>query len=207
MMKLATFRADDMARIDTEAMLEAKHRAWLKDRGWRCAAESLRAASPARRARRGGAAQRVVHGNYGFPMDPAEVDFAGRADEAGGARADGVHQLDGAPVGVGMFLPDFQVLFRRMNGRLFPLGWAKFLAGSRSLDAALVQFIATSPAQQGQGLIRIVVAELIRRLQRAGFRTLDSTWISESNAPSRAQARALGMRVKHELQLYGCSLQ
>ncbi|HEY8209644.1 MAG TPA: GNAT family N-acetyltransferase [Myxococcaceae bacterium] len=206
-MKLATFRTDDISRIDPEAMLEAKHRAWLKDprvvvRGF----EKSRFEQDVR------AAVALLNEsfvqNYGFvPMDPAEVDFmAGPMKRVVRPELTVFIELDGAPVGVGMFLPDFNALFRRMGGRLFPLGWAKFLAGSRSLDAALAQFIATSPAQQGQGLMRIVMAELIRRLQREGFRTLDSTWISESNKPSRAQARALGMRVKHELQLYARAL-
>jgi GNAT superfamily N-acetyltransferase len=202
-MKLATFRADDVARIDPEAMLGDKHRAWLKDprvvvRGF----ERSRFEQDVR------AAVALLNEsfvkNYGFvPMDPDEVEFmAGPMKRVVRPELTVFIELDGAPVGVGMFLPDFNVLFRRMGGKLFPLGWARFLVGSRSMDAALVQFIATSPAQQGLGLMRIVMAELIRRLQQAGFRTLDSTWISESNAPSRAHARALGMRVKHELQLY-----
>lgn len=202
-MKLATFRADDVARIDPEKMLEAKHRAWMQDprvvvRGFRKDRfeEDVRAAV--------GLLNESFTSNYGFvPMDPVEVDFmAGPMKRVVRPELTVFIELDGVPVGVGMFLPDFQVLFRRMGGRLFPLGWAKFLAGARTLDAALVQFVATSPAHQGLGLMRIVVAELIRRCQAAGFRTLDSTWISESNAPSRAQARALGMRVKHQLQLY-----
>lgn len=202
-LKLATFRADDVARIDPEAMLEEKHRAWLKDP--RVVVRSFERARFEDDVR---AAVSLLNEsfakNYGFvPMDPPEVDFmAEPMKRVVRPELTVFIELDGAPVGVGMFLPDFQVLFRRMGGRLFPLGWAKFLLGSRTMDAALVQFIATSPAQQGKGLIRIVMAELVRRLQEAGFRTLDSTWISESNAASRAVAKALSMRVKHELQLY-----
>ncbi|HVE86016.1 MAG TPA: GNAT family N-acetyltransferase [Myxococcales bacterium] len=202
-MKLATFRLDDVARLDPEAMLEEKHRAWLRDprvvvRGFERSRfeEDVRAAVAL--------LNESFRTNYGFvPMDSAEVDFmAAPMKRVVRPELTVFIELDGAPVGVGMFLPDFQVLFRRMGGRLFPLGWAKFLVGSRGMDAALAQFIATSPAQQGQGLMRIVMSELVRRMQKEGFRTLDSTWISESNKPSRAQARALGMRVKHELQLY-----
>src|SRR5262249_35044434 len=115
-------------------------------------------------------------------------------------------ELDGRPVGVGMMLPDFHVLFRRMAGRLWPLGWAQFLLGSRALDAAVAQFIATTPELQNQGLMRILVAEAVRRLRAAGFRTLDGPWISDSNAASRAQVLAMGMREKHKLALYSRAL-
>jgi hypothetical protein len=115
-------------------------------------------------------------------------------------------ELAGEPVGVGMLLPDFNVLFRRMRGDLWPTGWATFLLGARGLDAAVGQFIATSPAHQNTGLMRIVLAELIRRLQRARFRSLDATWIGEGNGKSRAQMAALGMREKHRLALYARQL-
>src|SRR5256885_9296432 len=61
----------------------------------------------------------------------------------------------------------YTTLFRsRMKGELFPFGWAHFLAGSRKLDACVVQFLATSPELQNQGLMRIVVAELDRKSTR-----------------------------------------
>jgi ribosomal protein S18 acetylase RimI-like enzyme len=74
--------------------------------------------------------------------------------------------------------------------------------GRGAIDGAVAQFIATDPALQNQGLIRILVAESLRRLRAAGFRTLDGTWISDKNAPSRAQALAMGMREKHKLALF-----
>jgi ribosomal protein S18 acetylase RimI-like enzyme len=111
-------------------------------------------------------------------------------------------ELDGAPVGVAMALPDFHMLFRRMGGELLPFGWAKFLAGSRHLDAAVIQFLATSPELQNQGVMRVVVSELFRRLQQNGFRTADGTWIGDVNPKSLAQAKAVGMRDKHRLAVY-----
>ena len=66
-----------------------------------------------------------------------------------------------------MMLPDLDVLFRRMKGRLFPLGWAQFLLGRRALDAAVVQFIATDPSLQNQGIMRVLVAEASPIARRA----------------------------------------
>jgi hypothetical protein len=50
--------------------------------------------------------------------------------------------------------------------------------------------------------MRIVVAELVRNLKRAGFTSLDGTWIGDSNAKSIATAESVGMREKHRLAVY-----
>lgn len=197
------FRIDDLGSCEEDTWLTDKHREWLADprvrlRGWdmdrfqedMAAAVALLNTS--------------FSDNYGFvPLsDPEVAFFAGPLERLVRPELTVFLELDGEPAGVGMVIPDFNMLIRRMNGRLWPLGWAKFLLGGKSIDAGVVQFIATSPAHQNKGLIRVVMVELIKRLKRAGIRTLDGTWIGDANAKSQATARAMGMRVKHELTLY-----
>jgi GNAT superfamily N-acetyltransferase len=199
----SVFRLDDVHGIDPDAMLTDKHRAWLKDpavrlRGWdmdRFDADMKAAV---------GLLNDSFSTNFGFVAlsDPEVAFFAKPLERLVRPELTVLLELAGEPVGVAMAIPDFNVLIRRMNGRLWPFGWAQFLLGSRHVDAAVVQFLATSPAHQNKGLIRVVLAELMRRLARAGFRTMDATWIGETNPKSQAQARALGMRVKHTLALY-----
>ena len=197
------FRLDDVASCDEEAMLGDKHRAWLADpavrvRGWDMDRfeEDLRAAM--------GLLNDSFTTNYGFvPLSRAEIDFfTAPMKRLVRPELTVFIELAGEPVGVAMAFPDFNVLVRRMNGRLWPFGWAQFLLGSRSLTAGVIQFAATSPALQNKGLMRIRMAELVRRLKKAGFRTLDGTWIGDVNVKSQAQARALGMREKHRLALF-----
>jgi GNAT superfamily N-acetyltransferase len=201
--RATAFRMDDVAGFDPEAMLGDKHRAWLKDpavrmRGWDMDRfdDDIRAAMTL--------LNDSFTQNFGFvPLsDPEVAFFAGPMKRVVRPELTVFMELAGEPVGVAMAIPDFNVIIRRMEGRLWPFGWAKFLAGGKHIDAAVFQFIATSPAHQNKGLIRIVIAELMRRLQHAGFRTLDGTWIGDVNVKSQAQTRALGMREKHRLALY-----
>jgi hypothetical protein len=197
------FRLDDVAGADPDALLGDKHRAWLGDprvrvRGWDMARfdDEMRAAVRL--------LNEAFADNYGFvPMSGPEVEFfAAPMKRVMRPELTVFIEIAGEPVAVGMVIPDFNVAIRRMNGKMARLGWAKFLLGARSLSACVLQFIATSPAQQNKGLMRIVMAELIRRLKRAGMRTLDVTWIGDLNVKSQAQTRALGMREKHTLALY-----
>jgi GNAT superfamily N-acetyltransferase len=202
-MRMTTFRLDDVELLDPEALVGEKQRAWLADPRVRVRSfdmarfdDDLRAAIDL--------LNRAFAENYGFvALAPDEVAFmAAPMRRVVRPELTIFIELEGRPVGVGMMLPDFNVAFRRMGGRLWPLGWAQFLLGRGAVDAAIAQFIATDPALQNQGLMRILVAEAVRRLRAAGFRTLDGTWISDKNAPSRAQALAMGMREKHKLALF-----
>lgn len=202
-LRMTTFRLDDVDKLDPAALLGEKQRAWLADPRVR-----IRSFDMSRFDADLAEAVRLLNtafaDNYGFvPLSPAEVDFmAAPMKRVVRPELTMFLEIEGRAVGVAMMLPDFHVLFRRMRGRLWPFGWAQFLLGSRALDAAVAQFMATDPALQSQGLMRVLVAEAARRLKRAGFRTLDGTWISDSNPRSRAQAVALGMREKHKLALF-----
>ncbi len=201
--RTSTFRCDDVQAVNPDALVGEKQRAWLAQPDVR-----LR---PFRMERFREDLDAAIHilkesfaSNWGFvPMSPEEVEFVAEPMKRV-VRPELTVFLEkaGRPVGVGMFLPDFHVLFRRMNGKLFPLGWAKFLLGAGGLKNAVGQFIGTLPELQNQGLMRVIIAELMRALQREGFTTLDGTWVSESNAKSRAQMLAIGMREKHQLAVY-----
>ena len=202
-LRLTTFRLDDVELVDPEALVGPKQRAWLADPRVRVRSFDM-SRFDADLAAAMGLLNTAFAGNFGFvPLSPEEVAFmAAPMKRVVRPELTMFIELEGRPVGVGMMLPDFNVAFRRMGGRLWPLGWAQFLLGRGAVDAAVAQFIATDPALQNQGLIRILVAEALRRLRAAGFRSLDGTWISDKNAPSRAQALAMGMREKHKLALY-----
>ncbi len=197
------FRLDDVAGCDEDALLGDKHRAWLADPRVRVRAWDMTRFDDDLHAAMDLLNQSFAE-NYGFvPLSEPEVEFFARPMKRLVRPELTVFlELDGEPVSVGMVLPDFNVLVRAMAGELWPFGWAKFLLGSRAVRAGVLQFIATSPALQNKGLMRIVLAELVRRLKAHGFTSLDVTWIGDANAKSQAHMRALGMREKHALTLY-----
>jgi hypothetical protein len=198
-----THRLDDVQSCRPDTWLNEKHRTWLNDpsvtlRSWDMDhfERDVRAAM--------GLLNESFASNWGFvPLSDADVEFfAGPMKRVVRPEITVFLEQGGVPVGVGMALPDLATLFRRMGGRMMPLGWAQFLLGARKLDAAVFQFMATTPKLQSKGLMRVVISELVRRLQKAGFRTLDGTWVSELNPKSRVSIEAMGMREKHTLHIY-----
>ena len=74
--------------------------------------------------------------NWGFvPITDAEVEFQAKnlkqvLDEEWTFMA----EKDGEVVGAALTLPDINQVMAKLNGRLLPFGWARFLLGKRKID-------------------------------------------------------------------------
>jgi GNAT superfamily N-acetyltransferase len=111
-------------------------------------------------------------------------------------------EAHGVPVGTCFAVPDFNQLLRRLNGSLLAPAALFTLLRRRPADDALIVLIAVRKQYQGLGVIRLLNAELVRALQRRGYRGLGCTWVAADNGPSRAQMGPLGMRPWHDLAMY-----
>jgi GNAT superfamily N-acetyltransferase len=107
-------------------------------------------------------------------------------------------EVEGVPVGVTFAVPDFNHVIRRLDGALIRPGALGFLRRPPAPDAVVILF-AVRKAYQGMGVSRMLNAALVRALRRGGYRGLSITWVATDNAASLAQAKALGMRLLHEL--------
>lgn len=68
---------------------------------------------------------------------------------------------------------------------------------------AIVCCIAVDARRRGGGLMRAVLAGVLRAAQRRGVRTMDTTWIHADNAASRACAQIIfKMRVKQRMVVF-----
>jgi GNAT superfamily N-acetyltransferase len=108
-------------------------------------------------------------------------------------------ELHGVPIGVTFAVPDFNRILRTMNGSLFTPKVVNLLR--RATDAAVVILFAVRKQHQGLGVSRLLNAELIRALQRGGYRSLAIAWVASGNRASRAQTAALGMSPLHQLAM------
>ena len=59
---------------------------------------------------------------------------------------------DGRVAGAALSLPDYNQVFRTMNGRLLPIGWLKFLLGKRKIDRVRVFALGVKREFQHTGI-------------------------------------------------------
>lgn len=147
--------------------------------------------------------------NWGFvPMTEAEIDHL----------AEGLRQfldpdllfvaeVDGRPVGVSVTLPDVnQALIHIRDGRLFPLGWLKFLWYRRKVDALRVTIMGVIKEYQLRGIDAIFYLRTFEEGARKGYRWGEMSWVLEDNLPMRQAIEALHGEIYKTYRIYDLAL-
>ncbi len=112
----------------------------------------------------------------------------------------------GETIGFALALPDFNRVLRRLNGRLFPLGWLKALWLSRRLDSMRVLTLGVTPEHRRRGLDALLIRELIRHGSARGIGRAELSWVLEDNQAMRGALERLGGRVYRRYRLYEAPL-
>jgi GNAT superfamily N-acetyltransferase len=113
-----------------------------------------------------------------------------------------IAEKDGEPVGAALTLPDYNQVFRHMNGRLLPIGWAKFLWYRRKIDRVRVFALGVKPEYQHTG----AGAKLYECHWEAGERTRqgrgETGWTLESNKPMNRAMERMGGKIVRTYRVY-----
>jgi hypothetical protein len=200
---VTTYRVDDLAKIDPDTLLTARHRALLADGRLR-----IRPANMKQYDREIETLRELLNDSFDenphfVPITGEEFRFQiGPFKRVMDPAISLVAEMDGVPVAFCVTLPDLNPLLKKMNGQMGPRAIASFLTGKARVRDAVVVIIGVQRQLQGQGIMRVLQAELVRALRQRKYRTLTITWIADVNEKSRATARALGGRPWHRLTLY-----
>ena len=93
-----------------------------------------------------------------------------------------IAEVDGKPVGFSIALPDYNQVFGRIDGSLFPTGWIKLLWHRRKIDGIRVALTGLLPEYQGRGIDALLIRETIANGMPRGFRYAEVGWLLESNS-------------------------
>ncbi|GAC1512484.1 MAG: hypothetical protein NVS2B16_15480 [Chloroflexota bacterium] len=200
---VATFRIDDLSKCDPDALLDERHHVLTKDRRIR-----IRNANPREYDREFESLREVLNDSfyenpYFVPITHDEFDFQlGPYKRLMDPAISLVAEQDGVPCGFIVAVPDYNLLLKRMNGTMTPQSLVRFLRGRSKIRDAVLIIMGVQRQLQGQGVMRLIQAELIRALQRRGYERLTVTWIADVNSKSLVTIKALGARPLHRLTLY-----
>ena len=153
-------------------------------------------------------------GNWGFtPITREEVDaMAAAMRPLLHERLVWFAEVDGAAVAFIVGLPNLNEAIRDLSGRLFPLGWARLLwrLKVRGVGTARVPLMGVRRSHAGGLLGRVLPLFLVDALRREalalGIRTVEMSWVLESNRPMRRLAEAVGGEAYKTYRIYGRDL-
>jgi GNAT superfamily N-acetyltransferase len=105
-------------------------------------------------------------------------------------------------VGVAITVPDLNQVLKRMNGRLLPLGWLRFLMKSRYMDRVRVGFLGVKPDYQHTGVAAGLYAEHFQMAAERPQTGGEMGWILETNTAMNRGMEAMGGTVVKKYRVY-----
>jgi hypothetical protein len=113
-------------------------------------------------------------------------------------------EQDGKVIGAAVGLLDFNPILRKIDGRLFPLGFVQLLRGRDELKRARLLAANVSNEYQVAGLGFMLLAALIPGLQERGLTEFECSWILEDNKPARQSLESAGGQLYKRYRIYEC---
>lgn len=118
-----------------------------------------------------------------------------------------VAEMAGRPVACSVAIPDANQVLKRMNGRLWPLGFLHFLRRRQIITGARLILLGVLPEVRRIGLYPLLMFESRRRAVARGYTQGEMSWTLEDNAAVNAGIEALGGRHYKTYRLYEKSLR
>jgi GNAT superfamily N-acetyltransferase len=143
--------------------------------------------------------------NWGFvPLSPAEVRHYAKQlrpllDENWAMVAE---TADGRVAGAALSLPDYNQVFKLMNGRLLPFGWAKFLLHKRKIDRVRVFALGVKREFQHTGIAARFYQMHYDSAARTPQKVGETGWILETNKPMNRAMEGMGGEVVSRYRIF-----
>jgi hypothetical protein len=145
--------------------------------------------------------------NWGFiPMSEAEIDFL-VADLKKILDPDIAYLafVDGKPAGFSLALPDINPVLQKLKGKLFPLGWLKYLwyADVKGLiDGVRVITLGVLPEFQKKGIEVVFMVDTFNEGTKKGYNWGEFSWILEDNYLMTKPLESMGARLYKVYRMY-----
>lgn len=146
--------------------------------------------------------------NWGFlPMTKKEFDdLASHLKKIVDPEVLLIVEMEGSPIAFSISLPDYNQVFKTMNGKLLPTGIFKFLFKGKKINALRTMLMGVLPEYQGKGIDALLNQETINRGSANNYYSSEMSWILESNTQMIRVAERLGGIMEKRYRLYEKSI-
>ena len=143
-------------------------------------------------------------GTWGFtPLSESEIDhMASSMKHLIAPEMTSIAEIDGRPVAAAFSLLDYNPRIRKINGRLFPTGFARLLWNRRSIKNIRIIAANVLPEYQRWGLGLVILSRLVPEAIEWGVQECEMSWVLESNHLSYASLKRGGAKLTKRYRLY-----
>lgn len=113
-----------------------------------------------------------------------------------------IAEHNGKPVGFSLTLPDFNQIFKKINGKLFPFGAIKILTGRKKINRIRVFAMGIVKEFQKKGTEAVFIRDTIINGVNKEVTECEISWVLEDNTPMVQTAENLGAERYKTYRLY-----
>ena len=118
-----------------------------------------------------------------------------------------VAEEQGKTVAMAITIPDMHQVYKRMGGRLLPLGWLHYLRRKQLIDRCRIGFLGVLPEYQHTGVAAALYLEHFDTAARTRIKTGEPGWILETNRSMNRGLEAMGGRIVKTCRVYERALE
>ena len=111
------------------------------------------------------------------------------------------------PIGFMVALPDYNQVLKRMNGKILPIGWLKFLYYKRKINGARAMIQMVDKEYHNLGVNHAMYYEAYKDLQETGVVFVEASCIDEENLSSRIGVEKAGGKHYRTYRTYKLDLK
>ena len=106
------------------------------------------------------------------------------------------------PVAMAITIPDIHQVYKKMQGRLLPLGWWYYLNRKKIIDRVRIGFLGVLPEYQHTGVAAALYMEHFAVAERTNRKAGEASWILETNTSMNRGLEAMGGRIVKRWRVY-----
>jgi len=116
-------------------------------------------------------------------------------------------EVNGAPAAFFMAVPDYNQVFKRVNGRLGPIGLLKFLWYSRKISDIRVLTMGVKEEYRKKGIEGLLYLESFKAAMKKGYERAEMSWILEDNVLMQRGCELMGGKLYKKYRIYEKNLR
>ncbi len=113
-----------------------------------------------------------------------------------------IAENDKETVAAAISIPDINQVYKRMKGRLLPLGWFHYLNRKRIIDRCRIGFLGVLPEYQHTGVAALLYMEHFDMAAKTRVTHGEAGWILETNKAMNRGLEAMGARIVKRCRIY-----
>jgi hypothetical protein len=143
--------------------------------------------------------------NWGFvPWDDIEIlSISSKLKKIIDTKMIIICYISEKPVGMLIFVPDYNQIIKKLNGKLFPFGIFKFLYYKNKINNLRLMIMGVVDEYRFKGIEAVMYKEGLKNAIASGYKYCEFSWILDDNIMTNRSANNIGGKISKKYVLYG----